>query len=275
MCLASVSIVAASLIILGIFILIGKNIETISNNLDSNQKVKAFLSVDATDEEIAQVKAQVESFGLTSNVEVETREQAFQKLKNMSMFKGHERLLEGYTESNNPLPPSLILVLKKAQYGSQALEFLKTVPGIKDVVYNKDATDKLVKVMTIVRVVSIIVLIVLGTTSIFVISNTIKLTVFARRKEIGIMKYVGATDWFIRWPFIVESIIIGIFASLVALLIMSIGYQMFIQYFSGFQIVSFVPFSEMMENMMIVYFIIGIGIGCVGSMLSIKKYLKV
>ena len=116
--------------------------------------------------------------------------------------------------------------------------------------------------------------------SIFIISNTIKLTVHARRKEISIMKYVGATNGFIRWPFVVEGMIIGIFASLISIVIVGGAYNLLAEQFANTQFiqiigVNLVTFQDMLSSIIIVYLLLGIGIGALGSIISMRKYLKV
>ena len=281
MCLASMGVVVASLIILGIFILISDNISMIGTQIESNQRIQAFIKPEVGTEKFNEIKTKIEGFGLTSQVTIETKEQALENFKKRKMFKGHESLLKGYNQQNNPFPASYILILKKAEYGERAVKLLKAINEIDDINYYKEVADQIIRIMQIVRLVSIIVLVLLSATSVFIISNTIKLTVFARRKEIGIMKYVGATDWFIRWPFIIESIIIGALASWIAMLLMSNGYNSLISYFSSGSISkdigvkSFISFDSVSNKMLITYTAIGIGIGCIGSMMSIRKYLRV
>lgn len=280
MCLASLGMVVASLIILGIFILISQNIQMIFTQISSNQQVKAFLVSDITQEELNKVSSKLKQIEFVKEVKYESRTQALENIKKMKWFKGNEWLLEGY-EKNNPLSPSYILILKKAEDGKKVVELLKNMPEIKRTRYDEDVTAKIVNLMKIVRWTSLAVLVLLGFISIFIISNTIKLTVFARRKEIGIMKYIGATDWFIRWPFIVESIVIGILASFIALFILKGSYGAIINWLIGknpaaqLGVVNFINFNTISNKILIEYLIIGIGIGCIGSAISLRKHLKV
>ena len=280
MCLASMGTVVASLIILGMFMLISQNIEMILAQVDSNQQVKAFLISDITQEKIDEVRGKIESIGLVKEIKFESKDEALKNLKKMKWVKGNESLLEGY-DKNNPLSPSFIIVLKKAEYGGNTIEALKGISEIKKVKYDQEIMRKIINIMIIVRLISFIVLVLLGFTSIFIIANTIKITVFARRKEIGIMKFIGATDWFIKWPFIVESIIIGTLASFIALFIIGGSYGAIINWIIGRDIsaetsmINFVNFNSVSKKMLIEYLIIGIGIGCLGSAISIRKHLRV
>lgn len=277
MCLASMGIVVASLIILGMFLLIGANITHIGEIIESSLKIEVFLEPNTSDDKAREIEAQINSFNL-GEAKLITKEEAVNRLKSRDMFKGREELLEGYV-----LPPSVVLSLKKAEYGDRAVEQIKGIPGIvpDDIKYNKDVIEKVVRYMNIIRIISLVVLALLSVTAVFIIANTIKLTVFARRKEIGIMKYIGATDGFISWPFIIESIIIGTIASLVALFIVSYGYNVLMNYVMSTNtseelgMTSFVNFNTISNKLLLIYLAIGIGLGCFGSAISIRKYLRV
>ena len=131
-----------------------------------------------------------------------------------------------------------------------------------------------------IKVVTGVILILLVIISIFIISNTIKLTVHARRKEISIMKYVGATNGFIRWPFIVEGMIIGVLASVISIIIVGISYSYIAESLVNSEFLqtinmSLVTFGDMFNSIIFVYMLLGIGIGALGSIISMRKYLKV
>ena len=277
MCFASIGTVTASLIILGVFVLVGANIDFFSKEIQKNLQIEVFLNMEMKEDRISQIKNKINSFGM-GEVTYVSKEEALEKLKKNDIFKGHEKLLEGYV-----LPPSLILHLTKAEHAENAIELLKGIKDIvpKDIKYNKEVMDSVVKFMNVIRIVSLLVMILLGATSILIISNTIRLTVFARRKEIGIMKYIGATDSFIKWPFIIESVIISTLSSVIAFLIVSKGYDAIISYLSRVNsgsntgISTFVSFSSVSANLLHIYLIIGIGMGCLGSAISIRKYLRV
>jgi len=282
MFLASTITVTASLIILGIFILIGANVSLIGKNIESGLMIQVFLDPAITKDGIEELGTRIRGFN-AGKVSFVSKEEAFKKLKTMDMIKGHERLLDGYDEKNNFLPPSYMLVLNKAEDAQRTVNQLKNLPGINpdDVVYHKEVIDKVIRMMNVIRIVSFVVLALLAATAILIISNTIKLTVFARRKEIGIMKYIGATDFFINMPFVIESVLIGTAASLLALLIIYQGYEAVIAYLKVKSIVndmginSFVVFNTICRRLVFIYLFIGVGMGCIGSSISMRKYLRV
>lgn len=282
MFLASMITVTASLIILGIFILIGINVSHIGKNIESGLMIQVFLNPEEKPEKIDEIGRRIKSFNI-GTVSYVSKEEAFKKLKTMDMMKGHERLLEGYDEKNNFLPPSYTVLLNKAEDASRAVEQLKSLQGIQpdDVIFHKEVIDKVIRIMNVISIVSFVVLVLLAATAILIISNTVKLTVFARRKEIGIMKYIGATDFFIHLPFIIESVIIGAVASFLAMIIIFQGYEAVIGYLKVKSMVndmginSFIDFSTISQKLMLVYLFIGVGMGCIGSSISMRKYLKV
>ena len=143
-----------------------------------------------------------------------------------------------------------------------------------------NTSEHLINLANGIRIVTGVILLLLIIISIFIIANTIKLTVHARRKEISIMKYVGATNNFIRWPFIVEGMIIGIFASIISIVIVGGAYNFIAQELVNVSFIkligmSLVGFNEMLSSIIVVYMLLGIGIGAIGSVVSMRKYLKV
>ena len=151
--------------------------------------------------------------------------------------------------------------------------------NIENVVYGKEELEKLLNITYLLRMGSLAIVLILVLISIFIISNTIKLTVFARRKEIGIMKYVGATDGFVKGPFFTEGILMGLLGSLISIAVISAGYYSGIRYIRqqsfGFISINLLPMSNIFYNLSFSLVLIGIVIGSLGSMISIRKFLKV
>ena len=163
---------------------------------------------------------------------------------------------------------------------NQVIAEVEKLPNVKEITSSDETATALINLANGIKIVTGVILVLLIIISIFIISNTIKLTVHARRKEISIMKYVGATNGFIRWPFMVEGMIIGIVASAISILIVAVAYN-----FVAEQIVnspfmktigiSLVGFSDMFSSIIFTYMLLGIGIGAIGSIISMRKYLKV
>jgi len=151
---------------------------------------------------------------------------------------------------------------------------------VKKITSKDETVSTLINLANGIKIVTGVILVLLVVISIFIIANTIKLTVHARRKEISIMKYVGATNGFIRWPFIVEGMIIGILASIISILIVGGAYSFIAEKLVNSEFMqvinmSLISFKDMFSSIIFVYMLLGIGIGVLGSMISMRKYLKV
>ena len=145
-------------------------------------------------------------------------------------------------------------------------------------VYGKEELAKLLNATYVMRMSSVVIILILLFISIFIIANTIKLTLYARRREIGIMKYVGATDWFVRMPFIIEGIIVGMIGAVVSTVILAQVYlllHLVKTRMIGFMSISLIPFNQIIVSMVILLLIVGVVIGAVGSLISVRKFIKV
>ena len=203
------SILTATLIIFGIFYILIINLNHNTKILKAQPELEAFCYTEMNDEEIFQVKELLEQNDNIESIKMVTREEAFEKLK--EMLDNREEMLEGYTSSI--MPVSFIVKVKNSSQSEKLVEELKGIFGIESVRYSQRIIDIINRINGWVQWISTALITILLSIAVLIMSNTIKLTVFARRKEINIMKYIGATDWFIRWPFIVEGVIIGIAGS--------------------------------------------------------------
>ena len=205
-------------------------------------------------------------------------------LNQLNRLKNNQDVLAGYDEDNNIFPDSVIVKLTDLQKSAEVQEKIRNIEidGKKYVDPDIRSSDKtinaLINIANGIKIITGVLLVLL--ISIFIISNTIKLTVHARRKEISIMKYVGATNSFIRWPFIVEGIIIGIISALLTILIIYGGYTVVVtkilNVFNSINVtVSLLTFADMYKIILVVYMVLGIGIGALGSSISMRKYLEV
>ena len=220
-----------------------------------------------------------------NTVEYKSKEDALNQLK--SQFKEREDLLSGYDE-NNIFPASYVVTLtdltKNQEVKQKIEEYDKdksdTEKVIKKITSSDETITTLINLANGIRIITGVILVILIIISIFIISNTIKLTVHARRKEISIMKYVGATNSFIRWPFIVEGIVIGIISGAISVIVLGINYNLIANKILESQVVSamsikLLTFADMFGLIVLVYTILGVGIGVLGSCISMRRYLKV
>ena len=277
MSLASISIVAASLVIFGIFLLITINLGQNIKGLEEQPELRAFCDYELDDSQVSQVEEAIKNNGKIQQYTKITKQEAFEKVK--QMLEDNASILEGMDASF--LPVSFNIKLKDPKESKSVSEELGAVSGLRKIVYPQEVIETISKLTYWVRIISIILIGILLVVSMFIISNTIKLTVFARRKEINIMKYIGATDWFIRWPFVVEGVIIGFVGALAAFVLVSIGYGAFGDkinadlLYSNITFIKFVKMDEIGALMLSLYGFIGASVGAIGSVISLRKYLHV
>ncbi len=258
------------------FMLVG-NFNHFIKQVESQQGIRAFIVNDATDEEIKELGEEINAIDGVNTIEFVTKEQALQKMKDQ--FKERAYLLDAYNYANI-LPASYVVTLTDLSLNSKVQEEIKALDNIKSVRSSDETIALLVKIARGVKIGSYVIILALTFVSIFIISNIIKLTVYARRKEISIMKYVGATNSFIRWPFIVEGMIIGLFSGVISLGIVAslyifIGQKTNMEMFLSRLGLSLLAFGDMFNLILVIYLVLGAGLGVIGSVLSMRKYLKV
>ena len=195
-------------------------------------------------------------------------------------FEDNEWIFEGYEGENNIFPVSYIIHLTDLSYTGEVEEKLSQMDNIDDIRSSNKVIDTLIKIARGVRIAVMVIFVLLIIMAVTIISNTIKLTVHSRRKEISIMKYVGATNGFIRGPFIVEGILIGLCAAVITIVAVGISYSVIVEKMATSDAlqtmgITLMPFSQIANIIALVFLGLGVGIGIIGSMVSMKKYLEV
>lgn len=276
MSVASVSSVAATLIILGIIFALIININSVSQSAkDQFDSIQAYLDDSVEAAQIEGLKEELEAIEGVSRVLYESKTDALNRM--MESWDENAYLLEGLEE--NPLPNSLIVYLTDIYYAESVLELMASLEGIEEIKSYQDIVETLLSVTEMVRKAGMLVIFVLIAISTFIIHNTIKLTVNSRKREINIMKYVGATNWFIRWPFLMEGTLLGLLGAGVAAGIVKLGYDYLYQIlgtdFYAIISVYIIRPEVMMPDVIFLFVVIGAGIGALGSIWSMRKYLNV
>ena len=279
--LSSLIIMMATMLMFGVFFIIGQNVNHIMRTIEEDQGMQVFIIKDADMNEVQEIRDMISTIDGVASATVYTKQDAFDQMK--ARFKEHEEVIDGY--GVDIFPDSVIVKLNDLEKSAEVQEQIKQIQinekSYIDSITSSDKTiNALINIANGIRIITGVLLVLLVAISVFIIANTIKLTVHARRKEISIMKYVGATNSFIRWPFIVEGIIIGILSALATILVIYGGYtfliQKIIQAMATAHIsVSLLSFSDLYVTILIVYLGLGIGIGIVGSSISMRKYLEV
>ena len=273
---ASLAIMCATMLIFGLFFMIIENLNNAVETLETQQGIQVFIQKTATDAQMEQIGEQIQAIDGVNKVTFVSKEDALNQTK--EKLKDKQALIAGWDESN-PFKASYLVTLTDLKLSSQVQDEIKKIDNIDSIQSRDETINGLVAIANGVRIVSAVILTLLVLISIFIIGNTIKLTVHARRKEISIMKYVGATDSFIRWPFVIEGIIIGIVAALLSILVLGIAYSLIINAAANSIIstmgIKLLSFTDMTTLLVIVYMVLGIGIGALGSSISMRKYLQV
>lgn len=274
--LASIASVSATLIVLGLIIILVLNINNMAELAQVQfETIQVFLEDELPLKSISEIGDRIENIDGVKSTMYESKEVA---LRNMKDRWGDQAHLLEYLESN-PLPNSYIIYLDSIEQAHEVVYELEEIHGISDIRYYKEIIDNLIRIASFITNIGLILIVTLIIISIFIIVNTIKITLNARKQEITIMKDIGATNWFIRWPLIIEGTILGFIGALIAVAIVHYGYQHFYNMiltrftvmFSAYMIT--VP--EMSGRILVMFAIIGSGVGALGSILSLRRYLRV
>ncbi len=272
---ASIFSILAMLLILGLVFIIVVNINLFTEIVKQDyDQVEVFIVDDATQEQIQEVMSSIERQPGVASVEYRSEEDALRIMKERWGESGY--LLDSLGE--NPLPASIMISVDSLDNAGSIASYAGKFDIIEDVQYYKDTVDKLTRITNFLQIAGMIIMAFLVIVSVVVVSNTIKLTVMAREDEIHIMRYVGANNWFIRGPFMVEGIIIGLVASLIAGGVIALIYKKLIDAIGDqiFAIVSspLISVQYMTVNLLIIFVALGCSIGAWGSIVSMRKYLK-
>ncbi|WP_051403469.1 permease-like cell division protein FtsX [Schnuerera ultunensis] len=273
--LASVGSITAVLVILGLVLIMILSINNVV--IDTKNKfdeVQIFLEDEISNEQLNRVENEAKNTKGVLSVIFQSKEQALEIMK--EEWEEDAYLLEGL--ESNPLPNTIIVQLEDIEYADSVVDKVKDLQGIEEIKYNKDIIEKLVLFANYVRGGGLVIVAILVFVSVFIISNTIKITVTARRREIDIMKYVGATNGYIRGPFIIEGLLFGLIGAIISILIVNYGYGYFFNRVSDKLYVLFtvylVPPTALIKDVSIMFISIGAGIGALGSLVSLKRFLN-
>lgn len=270
---ASVFTVLISLFILGVFSMIVFNLNNVATTLENQVQVSVYLKDDLSSEEIENIKNELSTLNGVSNISFISKEEA---LYNFKKRLGDQSYLIESLEGTNPLPDSFSISAQNKDMVQTIAKDSEEIDGVDTATYSQDIVDHLFNFTHFVRIIGICLILLLTGAAIFIISNTIRLTIFARRKEIAIMKYVGATDWFIRWPFLLEGIFLGVAGGLLASLLLRIVYtELTAQIYEKMAFFPLVPIYPFLDYLSLGLVLGGILIGSLGSTISLKKFLKV
>ena len=271
MSLASITVLMACLVIIGLGSMIFFNISALLDNIESQNVVMVYIQDGVSDEDTTMIGNNIKVMENIEDCIFVPKEDAF--AAQLESMGDDAILLEGLDE--NPLPDAYKVVVKDLTKFDATVAQLKALPNIENVRENSDLADKLLNVRKAVTIVIAGMVSLLFIVSLFIISNTIRITMFSRKLEISIMKAVGATNWFIRWPFMIEGMVIGVTSGLVSFALLAGLYQGMIYVFKNMlAIFTPVAFGDYAGTILLIFMGIGIFTGSFGSLLSMGKYLK-
>ncbi|RIW39024.1 ABC transporter permease [Bacillus salacetis] len=272
MTFASVSAVTVTLLLVGVFVVLMLNMNKIATDIEKDVEVRVLVELGTEQPQIEEMQTKIEQINGIESIEFSSKED---ELRNLMEDMGEDFRL---FEQENPLYDVFVVKADDPLDTKRIANEIKGYENVNDALYGEAKIERLFSFLQMSRNVGLVLIIGLLFTAMFLISNTIKITIVARRKEIEIMKLVGATNWFVRWPFILEGLWLGILGSIIPIAIVSTGYYYAYQYIepklrtSFMQILEYTPFIYQVNILII---LMGCLIGAWGSFMSVRKFLKV
>ena len=269
-------IICATMMILGIFIILFQNVNVNVTTMRAEQGLQAFIEDSATEDDIDYMRDQINNIEGVKEITYLDKEGAFEDAK--EQFKDQEYFLEGL-DKLQIFPASFVVKFTDIEQSEQVKQAVEKIDGIYKVKYNTTTIEAVAAISKVVNIFLLAIGGVMLVVSIFIISSTIKLAVYSNKREIFIMKYIGATNKFIKTPFIVEGAIMGLLSAAISFMLISItyvvAYSKLPQVGSSLGVFGFVSYNSLWYIILIAYIILGLFIGVLGSSISIRKYLKV
>lgn len=278
--LSSISSVTVTLLLMAVFLLLSVNINSITHQLESS--VQIHVQIDdqhETQEQIDAIRAQIEAIPSVSHITYSSKEE---ELETFIQINGDEsdvaeKLYGPFRGDNNPLLNAFIVQTSTGESMNAVTEQIEAIDGIFNASHGGTATMLFVQTLGNVRNVGFVIVVALGFIAIFLISNTIRTSIHSRRREISIMRTVGATNWYIRWPFIIEGMVIGLIGSIIPILVTIFGYKYLFQFANGLiwnQVLTLVPVTPLVFEISGLLVMIGTVVGALGSLFSVGKFLR-
>lgn len=273
MSFASISTVAVSLLVLGMFLMIFLNTNNLTQYLESQVQVSVYMQDSANEKDLAAAKEKLQKMPGVVKVTQVSKQQALERFKQRL---GEQEQLLNSLGKDNPFPNYFEVQVDNPERIKVITPQINQIPKVEIAKFGQEVVEHLFQLSKIMRLGGIVLVVFLAMATLFIISNTIRLTVFARRKEVIIMKYVGATDWFIRWPFLLEGMTLGFFGAVLAsIFINSIYSGLLERIHATLAFLPLLPASPLLLYVDLFLLVAGTGIGALGSYISLRKFLRV
>ncbi|HHY22330.1 MAG TPA: ABC transporter permease [Bacilli bacterium] len=276
MTFASISAVTIMLLVVGIFLVLILNLNHLASSVEEDIEIKVFIDLTATEEQQQELKQKIEAIPDVKSVIYVNKEEGLEQFID-SMDEVRKQVFE-LLRAENPFNDAFIVRADTPQLTEEVAKKIEKLPYIDNVNYGQDLVKRLFEVTSLARNIGLALIVGMMFTAMFLIANTIKITIIARKREIQIMKLVGATNWFIRWPFFVEGVLLGAIGSIIPIIVIIGGYQYIYESFGKrieallFQMLPVFPHTIQIS---LILLLVGVFIGVWGSMMSIRKFLKV
>ena len=274
MSVAAICIVTAGLLLLGTAVIVGIDVGAVAEQLEARCEINVYLSRDVTEEETAQIEQALRQIEGVKSVSFYSKDARLQAYKD-SVYQGHEDALQDL-EADNPLRDSYAVTLHDIGATQQFVTLAEAIRGVEEVVSPSEVIQKLVDMTKALRTTGVVLVVFLAVIAMLIIANTIKLGMFARRQEIHIMKFVGATNGFIVGPFVIEGILLGVIGAFLASCLLLWGYAAVLPSIAAFISPMMLPDAWHVAPAILIGFLgLGAGIGLLGSLASIQKHFRV
>ncbi len=274
--LASISCITITLIIVAIAILASFNVKNFTEAIEKDMTIVVFLNNDTTEEEAKEVENEIKSLKNVEKLSFQTKTEVKEKMQSESeVFK---TVLDNWEEGESPLKDTFQVKVVDINSIKKTAEKIEKIDKVSVVRYGEGMVDKMVKAFASIEKVTYGIVLALILVTVFLIVNTIKLTIFSRKREISIMRLVGASNFTIKTPFIIEGMVLGVFGSIVPILISTFGYIAFYNHFNGYlysELIKLVRPEPFIYHVSLIVLVVGIIVGMIGSAGAVRKYLKV
>ncbi len=274
--IASISCITITLLIVAVAIIVSYNVENITKLIKEDFTIVTFIDTSATEEQLNTIKENIETFSNVDSVEIETKTQVADEMRDTSDELA--AIIDTWSEESNPLYDTLLVKVKDTEKISATAEQIQELDLVTQVKYGQGMVEDLMSVFSVIEKLMIVAMIALVFVTLFLISNTIKITIFSRKKEIEIMRLVGASNFSIKQPFVIEGFCLGFIGSIIPIAVTLYGYSALYKHFGG-QLFS--PFVQLVKAEPFIYIVslillaLGVVVGMLGSYRAVRKYLKI
>lgn len=273
---ASITCITITLLIVAVALIASRNVDNFTSEIEKDLTIVAFVKKEATSQDVEMIKTQLDSMSNIEKYEYQTKQEVKEKMQEESEV--FATVLDEWDDNDSPLKDTFQVKVKDVNKLKDTAQTIKELEKIDTVKYGEGLVDKLIKAFNSIKKGTYILVIALVIVTVFLIVNTIKLTISARKREIGIMRVVGASNFSIKLPFVIEGMFLGFLGSIIPIAFMIYGYIYFYNKTEGYlysQIVRLINPDPFVYQCSLVLLVIGIIVGMLGSLSAVRRYLKI